>query len=46
MENFKEIDEDHILVPRKLESKKMSPDVPRQPIENQIIKNQDFILNL
>ena len=31
MENFKEIDEDHILVPKKLESKIISPEVPVQP---------------
>ena len=42
MENFKEIDEDHILVPRKLESKIMSPDVPRQHIENQNNKKPRF----
>ena len=41
MENFKEIDEDHILVPRKLESKIISPDVPIQP-ESQNNKKPGF----
>ena len=54
MENFKEIDEDHFLVPKKLESKLMSPNVIKPEIErktsngfyskfvNKIKKNKNY----